>query len=216
MIKKVYLGSPDWVGKRLKEITLTGTECDMLVNLSSDHSSGAKMKHDVRLVGQWLDKDQSWHLYITSLLAWQTFSLMLIVQLYRLRWQIEIFFRDLKSVLNIANFISSSENGIRIQIYATLIYYVLTHILILKAAEETNSSLELFSIPACLQVVVDVLKQHSALLVHFVEVDWLALENRLLEAIKAIMPRPNPKRVHRLTQVKQMQNPSAQPIPAPP
>jgi hypothetical protein len=91
LIKAVYVGSQEWVGKRLKEITLTGTTCDLLVNLSSPHASGATMTHDVRLVGQWVDQHQRWHLYVTSLVDGQGFVVDLVVQLYRLRWQIEIF-----------------------------------------------------------------------------------------------------------------------------
>jgi len=202
LIKAVYVGSQEWVGKRLKEITLTGKKCDLLVNLSSPHPSGAKMIHDVRLVGQWVAENQRWHLYITSLLDWKVFVVELIVQLYRLRWQIEIFFRDLKSVLKIANFVSTSENGIRIQIYAALIHYVLTHIVILKAAHETKDPLESFSIPACLTVVGKVLEHHVELLIPGSSVDWVALETRLVEAVKALRRRPNPKRVHRLTYVR--------------
>lgn len=216
LIKAVYVGSQEWVGKRLKEITLTGTKCDLLVNLSSPHPSGAKMTHDVRLVGQWVSKNQRWHFYITSLLDWKVFVVELIVQLYRLRWQIEIFFRDLKSVLKIANFVSTSENGIRIQIYAALIYYVLTHIVILKAAHETKDSLESFSIPACLTVVGKVFEHHAELLIPGLPVDWIALETRLVEAVKALRRRPNPKRVHRLTYVRNTWLSASEPVARPP
>lgn len=216
LIKAVYIGSQEWVGKRLKEITLTSLKCDLLVNLSSPHPSGAKMTHDVRLVGQWVDQDQRWHLYITSLLDWKVFVVELIVQLYRLRWQIEIFFRDLKSVLKIANFVSTSENGIRIQIYAALIYYVLTHIIILKAAHETKDPLESFSIPACLMVVGKVLEHHAELLIPGLPMDWIALETRLVEAVKALRRRPNPKRVHRLTYVRDKWLSAGEPVARPP
>ena len=43
--------------------------------------------------------------------------------MYRLRWQIEILFRNLKHVLRMANFVSTTENGLRIQMYAALIHY---------------------------------------------------------------------------------------------
>jgi putative transposase len=216
LIKAVYIGSQKWAGKRLKEITLTGVKCDLWVNLSSPHPSGAKMTHDVRLVGQWVDTDQRWHLYITSLLDWKVFVVELIVQLYRLRWQIEIFFRDLKSVLKIANFVSTSENGIRIQIYAALIHYVLTHIVILKAAHETKDPLESFSIPACLVVVGKVLEHHVKLLIPGLPVDWIALETRLVEAVKVLRRRPNPKRVHRLTYVRNKWLSAGEPVARPP
>ena len=45
----------------------------------------------------------------------------LLVQLYRYRWQIELFFRWLKCVLGCQHFISESENGFALQLYASLI-----------------------------------------------------------------------------------------------
>jgi hypothetical protein len=93
LIKEVYLGCQDWVGKRLKDITLVGEEVDLLVNLSSAGPSNPKMKHDVRLVGQRVDG--GWHLYVTSIMDRVVYVVSLIAQIYALRWQIEIFFRDL-------------------------------------------------------------------------------------------------------------------------
>jgi hypothetical protein len=55
---------------------------------------------------------------------------------------IEILFRNLKCVLRIAHFVSTTENGIRLPIYAVLIHYVLTHLVILKAMQETGQSFE--------------------------------------------------------------------------
>ena len=94
LIKEVYIGCQEWVGKRLKEITLSGEEVDLLVNLSSDGPSNPKMKHDVRLVGQRVAG--VWHLYVTSIMDRAIYIVSLIAQIYALRWQIEIFFRDLK------------------------------------------------------------------------------------------------------------------------
>jgi hypothetical protein len=120
LIKEVYRGCQEWVGKRLKEITLCGEEVDLLVNLSSANSANPQMKHDVRLVGQ--PVGGVWHLYVTSILDRVVYVVSLIGQIYALRWQIEIFFRDLKWVLRSENFIATSENGVRLQIYAALIF----------------------------------------------------------------------------------------------
>ena len=45
----------------------------------------------------------------------------LILQLYRYRWHVEIFFRWFKCVLGCAHFFSESENGMALQLYAALI-----------------------------------------------------------------------------------------------
>jgi hypothetical protein len=201
-ILKVYVGKKEWVGQRLKTLRLTGSTVDLLVNLSSAQPQNPQMRHNVRLVGQWIRKDQQWHLYITSLLAWQKYPLALIIELYRLRWQIEILFRNLKSVLQIANFVSTTENGIRIQIYAALIHYVLTQLIILKAAQETGRPLEDFSIPYCLNAVQQVLAHTSALIRIGQTPDWRQLEKQLLEAVIRYGLRPNRKRKPLLTKVK--------------
>ncbi|CAM4366168.1 Transposase [Aquirufa beregesia] len=51
-----------------------------------------------------------------------------ISELYKSRWQIEIFFREIKNLLHIKSFVGTSENAVMIQIWTALIT-----ILILKA-----------------------------------------------------------------------------------
>jgi IS4 transposase len=57
---------------------------------------------------------------------------------YRLRWQIELFWKFLKMHLKLARFITQNTNGIEIQIYACLIAYVLLQLVnIPKKFEKT-------------------------------------------------------------------------------
>ena len=51
-----------------------------------------------------------------------------ISEFYKARWQVGIFFREIKQFLNIKSFIGTSENAVMIQIWTALIT-----ILILKA-----------------------------------------------------------------------------------
>ena len=51
-----------------------------------------------------------------------------IAQMYRRRWDIEVFFRFLKQELNFSHFISLSENGIQVILYMTLIAAMLVMI----------------------------------------------------------------------------------------
>ena len=44
-----------------------------------------------------------------------------LAELYRLRWQIEIFFRFLKQYLGYEHLVSRSENGIRVMVWMSLI-----------------------------------------------------------------------------------------------
>jgi hypothetical protein len=50
-----------------------------------------------------------------------------IADLYKRRWQIELFFRLMKQMLKITHFIGRSENAVRIQIAVALIAFLLLH-----------------------------------------------------------------------------------------
>jgi IS4 transposase len=48
-----------------------------------------------------------------------------IADIYKDRWQIEIFFREIKQNLRIKSFVGNTENAVRIQIYTALTVYLL-------------------------------------------------------------------------------------------
>jgi IS4 transposase len=50
-----------------------------------------------------------------------------IAELYKTRWQIELFFKWIKQNLKIKRFLGSSENAVRLQIVTALIAYLLIH-----------------------------------------------------------------------------------------
>jgi IS4 transposase len=62
-----------------------------------------------------------------------------IAQLYKQRWQIELFFKWVKQHLQIRRFLGENENAIRIQLLTALIAYLL--VLLLKAATNFAGSL---------------------------------------------------------------------------
>jgi hypothetical protein len=199
LIQEVYRGDPAWIGKRFFEVCLDGfTQIDLRVNVSSTGPSNPKMKHDVRLVGEIVEC--CWRFYLTSILDHQLYPVSLIAQIYALRWQIELFFRDLKCVLRMQNLIALTENGVRIQIYAALIYYVLTHILMLKAAAQTQIPFEDMSVPKCLQVVGQVLMQTADLVVKDHEPNWKKFEQCLISVIQVVHRRAWRKSPSRLSQ----------------
>lgn len=124
-------------------------------------------------------------------------------------YTIEILFRNLKCVLRIANFVSTTENGIRIQIYAALIHYVLTHLIILQAMHQTGHKFEDFSVPYCLEGVQQVLQQTGPLIHHGIAPDWDQVESRLLAVVIQKGLRPNRKRMRVITGVKDQLQPHA-------
>jgi IS4 transposase len=60
-----------------------------------------------------------------------------IAELYKRRWQIELFFRWVKHTLKIRHFLGTSENAVRIQIAIALIAYLL-----LRAAHAVQNSVQ--------------------------------------------------------------------------
>jgi IS4 transposase len=53
--------------------------------------------------------------------------------LYKSRWQVEIFFRDIKQLLHIKSFIGTSPNAVMIQIWTALITILILKYLKAKA-----------------------------------------------------------------------------------
>ena len=64
-----------------------------------------------------------------------------IADLYKRRWQIELFFRVMKQTLKITHFIGRSENAVRIQIAVALIAFLLLSLL-RKMAQDQQTLLE--------------------------------------------------------------------------
>lgn len=60
-----------------------------------------------------------------------------IAQIYRARWDIEVFFRFLKQQLSIKHLINRTENGVQIQIYAALITAMM--LLVFKISNKISS-----------------------------------------------------------------------------
>jgi hypothetical protein len=80
----------------------------------------AKRKYPKRLrrVAIWDDENKQVIELITNQMSWTANT---ISELYKSRWQIEIFFREIKQLLHIKSFIGTSENAVMIQIWTALI-----------------------------------------------------------------------------------------------
>ena len=79
----------------------------------------------LRRVAVWDELNKQVIELITNQMTW---SANTIGELYKSRWEVEIFFRDIKQLLHIKSFIGTSQNAVMIQIWTAL-----TTILILKA-----------------------------------------------------------------------------------
>lgn len=60
--------------------------------------------------------------FLTNNMAWSAGT---IADLYRCRWQIEVFFKQIKQTLQLADFLGQSANAVRWQIWMALLLYVL-------------------------------------------------------------------------------------------
>jgi hypothetical protein len=104
---------------------------DRVVRLS-DRLAGARrnpLRHDVRCVGVRISSGRELVLLSNDL----TSSAKAIADLYKQRWQVELFFKWLKQNLKIAHFLGTSRNAVTIQIMAALIAYLLIRIAQLRA-----------------------------------------------------------------------------------
>lgn len=97
---------------------------DEFIELKNEPSKN-KYPNKLRRVSIWDDENGQVIELITNQFHW---SANTIGELYKSRWQVEIFFRDVKQLLHIKSFIGTSENAVMIQIWTALIT-----ILILKA-----------------------------------------------------------------------------------
>ena len=77
-----------------------------------------KYPKKLRRVAVWDEKNKQVIELITNHLKW---SCNTISELYKSRWDIEIFFRDIKQLLHIKSFIGTSRNAVMIQIWTALI-----------------------------------------------------------------------------------------------
>jgi hypothetical protein len=60
--------------------------------------------------------------FLTNQLDWAGSS---VADLYRCRWQIEVFFKQIKQTLQLADFLGHNENAVRWQVWTALLLYVL-------------------------------------------------------------------------------------------
>jgi hypothetical protein len=97
---------------------------DEIIELKNK-SSKEKYPKRLRRVVIWDDVNEQVIELISNQLTWTANT---IGELYKSRWQVEIFFRDIKQLLHIKSFIGTSQNAVMIQIWTALIT-----ILILKA-----------------------------------------------------------------------------------
>jgi hypothetical protein len=115
--------------KTVKELELPEKRHQHVLKDEIIELTGVKTKDKypkrLRRVALWHDKNQQTIEVITNQMSWTANT---ITELYKARWEVEIFFRDIKQQLHIKSFIGTTQNAVMIQIWTALIT-----IMILKA-----------------------------------------------------------------------------------
>jgi hypothetical protein len=97
---------------------------DQIVVLTGKKHKGMR----IRRVEAWVEVDGEPRVmvFITNNLEWSPRS---VCDLYRRRWDIEVFFKQVKQSLKLSGFLGHSANAVRWQVYSALLVYVLLRFL---------------------------------------------------------------------------------------
>ena len=99
----------------------------------------------LRLVRYWDEEQQREFIFLTNAIH---ISALQVAELYKNRWQVELFFKWLKQHLKIKKFWGTTENAVRIQIYSAICAYCLVAIVQhdMKLGRSTYEVLQIISI----------------------------------------------------------------------
>ena len=113
----------------------TGLRCDQTIALTAPKASHDYPQHLRRI--KFYDVEHDRHLVFLT----NNFDLpaLTIAQLYRCRWQVELFFKWIKQHLRIKRFYGTTENAVKTQIWIAITVYVL--VAIVKKRLNTEATL---------------------------------------------------------------------------
>ena len=97
---------------------------DVRIRLTGYYSS-KRYPEELRMVRYWDEEQGREFVFLTNAM---NLSALEIANLYRNRWQVELFFKWLKQHLKIKKFWGTTENAVKIQVYAAMTAYCLVAI----------------------------------------------------------------------------------------
>lgn len=103
----------------------TGLRCDQTIVLTGVHSA-TDYPGPMRRIGYYDAETNKRFVFITNNLA---LPALIIAQLYKARWRVELFFKWIKEHLRIKKFYGTSANAVKTQIWTAVCAYVLVAIL---------------------------------------------------------------------------------------
>jgi hypothetical protein len=99
-----------------------GVQCDQIIVLTGLNSSVA-YPNTLRRIQYYDSETEKQFNFLTNNFV---FSAQTIADLYRYRWQIELFFKWIKQGLRVKSFYGTSENAVKTQIWIAVSVYVHT------------------------------------------------------------------------------------------
>ena len=126
-------------GKKLKDVRIAqGKSYDFNITMTA----GNQQRYNLRLVVLWNKKTKQHSSFLTNL-PQEKVTLEAIGKLYRLRWQIELTYKELKSYTALKKFQTADENIIEGFVWTSLIAMQLRRFLVLSAEKEANEMIQL-------------------------------------------------------------------------
>lgn len=98
-------------------VTITGDKTGHLIDKKQKAS-----KHQYRVITGTINKTGELICFVTNIMDEDAYT---IADWYRLRWEIEVYFKFIKQHLNVKHLVSRDINGIKVMIYMTMILAIL-------------------------------------------------------------------------------------------
>ena len=121
--------------------TSTGLRCDQSIRLTSDWSAQS-YPQPLRRIRVY---DAQNHVHLVLLTNQMDLPATAIAELYRQRWQVELFFKWIKQHLRLRSFYGRSQNAVRCQIWSAICAYLMVAI-VKKTAHLSKSLNEILQI----------------------------------------------------------------------
>lgn len=120
-------------GKRLKDLVLPKSNVDLLIEGKDTHGK----VHQLRLVLFYVARKDV-HIYLLTSLSPREFPPNIVASLYRLRWQIELFFKECKSYTKLQKFMTKDHCIVEGLIWASLLAVLIRRFLLHSAFRRTG------------------------------------------------------------------------------
>lgn len=149
------------VYETVEELELPEGENEHIVKDEIIRLTSAKAKEcgisgqELRLVHVYLEDENKIIEIITNNLDWEALT---IAELYKKRWDIELFFKALKQNLQVKTFVGTSENAVKSQIYIALTTFLLLELIrrtVAKEAPVFSNFVEKIRMSLCFYLTLD-------------------------------------------------------------